>query len=56
MSRFETLIHTFDPRKKPNQDFLEQGFLRILEHSFSPGNPREIPGEINNAPSPKVKE
>jgi predicted nucleotidyltransferase len=29
---FEQTAHSFDPRKKPKQELLEEGFIKILEH------------------------
>ena len=32
LQHFEKTVNTFDPRKKPNQKLLEDGFLKILDH------------------------
>jgi predicted nucleotidyltransferase len=32
LRHFEDAAHTFDPRKKPNQHLLEDGFIKILEY------------------------
>ena len=31
LEHFESTVNTFDPRKKPRQELLEEGFARILE-------------------------
>ena len=31
---FENAINSFDPKKKPNQGKLEDGFIRIWEHVY----------------------
>jgi len=36
IKHFDTVARTFDPRKKPNQDVLTEGFINILEHIKSP--------------------
>ncbi|MDR3284070.1 MAG: nucleotidyltransferase domain-containing protein [Treponema sp.] len=33
LQHFENAVHTFDPKKKPNQELLEKGFIKILENS-----------------------
>jgi predicted nucleotidyltransferase len=33
LKHFEETVNTFNPRKKPNQNKLEEGFLKILEHT-----------------------
>ena len=33
LRHFESTVHTFNPRKKPNQTFLEEGFIKILDYA-----------------------
>jgi predicted nucleotidyltransferase len=33
IQHFESIAHTFDPRKKPNRALLEDGFIKILEYA-----------------------
>ena len=33
LKHFENVAHTFDPRKKPKQDLLEENFIKILEYN-----------------------
>jgi len=30
---FENAVSTFDPRKKPNHELLQEGFIKILENN-----------------------
>ena len=32
LQHFEDTVNTFDPRKKPNQQLLEEGFIKILDY------------------------
>ena len=32
LQHFEETVNTFDPKKKPNQKLLEEGFIKIIEH------------------------
>jgi predicted nucleotidyltransferase len=32
LQRFENILNTFDPKKKPKQELLEEGFIKILEN------------------------
>jgi predicted nucleotidyltransferase len=32
LSHFENVVNTFDPKKKPKQEILEQGFIKILDY------------------------
>ena len=33
IKHFENVVSTFDPRKKPNHELLEEGFIKILENN-----------------------
>jgi len=32
LKHFENTVNSFDPRKKPNQQLLEEGFIKIVEY------------------------
>jgi len=32
LQHFEKTVSTFDPKKKPDQGFMEEGFINILDH------------------------
>jgi predicted nucleotidyltransferase len=33
LKHFENAVNTFDPKKKPDQEILEEGFIKIIEHA-----------------------
>jgi len=32
LKHFENTVNSFDPRRKPNQQLLEEGFIKIVEY------------------------
>jgi predicted nucleotidyltransferase len=33
LKHYETAVGTFDPKKKPKQEVLEEGFIKIIEYA-----------------------
>jgi predicted nucleotidyltransferase len=40
LKHFENSVHAFDPKKKPGQEFLEEGFIKILDYIENARLPR----------------